>query len=42
VRSWVRIRWLAWELAFRLMFLLALFKKRKPRRIAAARARRAG
>jgi len=29
VRSWVRIRWLAWELGFRLMFLIALFKKRR-------------
>jgi hypothetical protein len=41
VRSLHRIRWLAWEVAFRLMFLLALFRKRKPRRIAAARRRRA-
>jgi hypothetical protein len=39
MRSLLRIRWLAWELAFRLMFLLALFKN--PRRRAAARRRRA-
>jgi hypothetical protein len=39
VRRLLRIRWLAWELAFRLMFLIALFKN--PRRRAAARRRRA-
>jgi len=38
MRNLLRIRWLAWELAFRLMFLVALFKK--PRRMAAARRRR--